>query len=158
MKNIVKKLFIIFILVVIYFIIDETNVFAKTEIMYIQDNEPEKSYRFGFLPATELTTSNLEGFNDIVVVDDGYIVVGRSRLFLDTNVTFTEKAKGNSDAIIVKYNKDLGMEYFESFGGSFDEYFSKIEKTINDKQRNDISYLIDAVMYTKCCVCGWIGT
>ena len=136
MKNIVKKLFIIFILVVIYFIIDETNVFAKTEIMYIQDNEPEKSYRFGFLPATELTTSNLEGFNDIVVVDDGYIVVGRSSLFLDTNETFTEKAKGNSDAIIVKYNKDLGMEYFESFGGSFDEYFSKIEKT------NDGGYLV----------------
>ena len=136
MKNIVKKLLIILTLVMVYFIINEASTYAKTELVYIQDDEPEKSYRFGFLPATELTVNNLESFSDIIVVDDGYIVVGRSSLFLDTNKTFTEKAKGNSDAIIVKYNKDLGMEYFESFGGSFDEYFINIEKT------NDGGYLV----------------
>ena len=96
------------------------------------------------LPASTLENDNWEYFSDIIPVDDGYIVVGRSfldRYNYDSSNYYKEmigsQIKGNDDAIIVKYNQDLNMEWVKSFGGSFGEGFSKIYKT------NDGGFLIE---------------
>ena len=129
MKKIIKKISIAFILIIIYCLLCKINTSEATEIKYIQDDRPEKMYCFGSLPATQLNVSNRESYNDIIVVEDGYIVVGCSTLYLEQYEKFTEQAKGSVDAIIVKYDKNLGMKSFQSFGGNFNDYFYSIDKT-----------------------------
>ena len=98
-------------------------------------NTANKTILFG-LPASTLENDNWEYFSDIITVDDGYIVVGRSyldRYNYNSSNYYKEmigsQIKGNDDAIIVKYNQNLGMEWVKSFGGSLGEGFSKIYKT-----------------------------
>lgn len=106
-------------------------------------NIPEKIRYFGIPSYLGRQEDNLEIYSDIIVVDDGYIVVGSANLNTEIieNVEspiedYVNQSKGNVDAIIVKYDKDLSTKWFKSFGGGLNDYFSSIYKT------NDGGYLV----------------
>lgn len=130
-----KKIFristIIFIVILSVFIQNR----ADATSLY-NDDTPEEQCIFGIPSCTQLKTSNIEAYNDIIAVDDGYIVVGESTLYQEKNdgsdyITqmYAGQAKGNEDAIIVKYDKELNQKWFKVFGGSLNESFSEIYKT-----------------------------
>ena len=104
---------------------------------YNNTDDANKTYIFGS-PATTLSFSNLESYDDIIEVEDGFIVIGSSyidkykfssntsKYFQDT---FLSKAKGNQDGIIVKYNYNIGMEWFQTFGGGLNDQLHTIYRT-----------------------------
>ncbi|MDD4809540.1 MAG: prepilin-type N-terminal cleavage/methylation domain-containing protein [Bacilli bacterium] len=73
-----------------------------------------------------------ESFNDVIETTDGYIVVGYAYA-TDLDMTGLSKANnGYSDAIIVKYDKNLeNILWKKSFGGSENEAFNGIKKINN---------------------------
>ncbi|MDD4548083.1 MAG: hypothetical protein PHI05_05025, partial [Bacilli bacterium] len=75
-----------------------------------------------------------ENFYDIVEIEDGYIIVGNSNSS-DMDMTSVSKAdNGYTDAIIVKYDKNLENIFWKkSFGGSNDEIFYGVEKINNSE-------------------------
>ena len=117
---------------------EKKQLFINSEFTYKNfnnTNTANSTMIFG-LPASTLEANNWEYFSDIITVDDGYIVVGRSyldRYNYDLSNYYKEmiesQIKGNDDAIIVKYNQNFNMEWVKSFGGSLGEGFSKIYKT-----------------------------
>lgn len=74
-----------------------------------------------------------EYFGDVIETDDGYIVVGESRLTFERGgAEFANLNRGgSSDAIIVKYNSNGTREWIKSFGGSGTDKFVRIIR-VND--------------------------
>ena len=117
---------------------EKQQLFVNPEFTYKNYNNTNKAdatILFG-LSASTLELSNWEYFSDIITVDDGFIVVGRSyldRYNYDKSKYYKQmigsQIKGQDDAIIVKYNQNLGIEWVKSFGGSLGDGFSKIYKT-----------------------------
>lgn len=116
---------------------EKNKIFENPKFDYNGYNNTDNAnlLRYFCLPASTLKSSNEEAFSDIIVVDDGFIVVGFcyiDKYHSDSKYiqeTYLSKAKGNDDAIIVKYDYDLNMQYFKSFGGSLGDKFEKIYKT-----------------------------
>ncbi len=87
-----------------------------------------------------------ETFNDVIIVNDGYIAVGHSR---SNDHDMEGIHKGNTDAIIVKLsnvpdaNGVLPIIYKKSFGGSSDDIFKKIIQDGNSLVVAGISKSID---------------
>ena len=127
---------------------EKSKIFENPKFTYGNYNNTDDANSIsGFgLPATTLTSSNLESYNDIVKVEDGFVVVGSSYIdkynfssgsdskYIQENLL--SKAKGNQDGIIVKYNSNLGIDSFQSFGGGLNDQFQKIYKT------KDSGYLV----------------
>lgn len=68
-----------------------------------------------------------EGFYSVIETTDGkFMAVGRSS---STDAGFENK--GNNDAIIVQYDKNGNQEWSTSFGGSYNEYFNSVTRTID---------------------------
>lgn len=68
-------------------------------------------------------------FYDIILADDGYIVVGGSS---STNGDLSTVTKyGGTDAILVKYNFNGDIIYKTNFGGSSTEYFYGVDLNNN---------------------------
>lgn len=117
---------------------EKKQLFINSEFTYKNynnTNTANATILFG-IPASTLEADNWEYFSDIITVDDGFIVVGRSyldRYNYDSSNYYKEmigsQIKGHDDAIIVKYNQNLEMEWVKSFGGSLGDGFSKIYKT-----------------------------
>ncbi len=117
---------------------EKAKLFLNTEFTYGKYNNTNKAntvFQF-LLPAeTSLNSSNTESYNDIVDVGDGLVVVGESYISkYETNSkyykeNFLNKAKGNQDAIILKYDYNLNMKSFETFGGGLNESFKEIYQT-----------------------------
>ena len=119
---------------------EKSKIFENPKFTYKDYNNTDdanKTYVFGS-PATTLSFSNLESYNDIIEVEDGFIVIGSSyidKYKFSSNTsqyfqdTFLSKAKGNQDVIIVKYNYNLGMEWFQTFGGGLNDQLHTIYKT-----------------------------
>ncbi len=95
--------------------------------------------RYFGLPASTLTSENVEEYKDIIDVGDGLVTVGFS--YIDKyksdskywQETLLSKAKGNDDGIIIKYDYNLNMQFFKSFGGSLGDQFEKIYKMKNNR-------------------------
>ena len=84
--------------------------------------------------------SKQENFYGVVEVNDGYILVGNSNSSDIDMDTISKADNGYTDAIIVKYDKNLeNIIWKKSFGGSDDENFYGIEK-INDNEVVVIGY------------------
>lgn len=64
--------------------------------------------------------NDYDGFNDVVVVSDGYITVGDSES--NTN-DVSGLNKGGDDAVIVKYDKSGNVVWNNNYGGSYDDRF-----------------------------------
>ena len=62
-------------------------------------------------------------FEDIIYIEDNYIVVGRSK---STDEDLSGLNKGNYDAIIVKYDIDGNILWKKNFGGSQYEFFENV--------------------------------
>ncbi|MDD2435237.1 MAG: hypothetical protein PHO63_03180 [Bacilli bacterium] len=67
--------------------------------------------------------SGNENFKHVVVVGDGYVVVGGSNSTDSDLVGFN---KGLNDAIIVKYDTSGNVVWKKNFGGTNNEYFNKV--------------------------------
>lgn len=117
---------------------EKSKLFLNTEFTYGKYNNTNKAntvFQF-LLPAeTSLNSSNTESYNDIVDVGDGLVVVGDSYISkyeIDSKYykeNYLNKAKGNQDAIILKYDYNLNMKSFETFGGGLNESFKEIYQT-----------------------------
>lgn len=71
-------------------------------------------------------------FNDIIEVDDGYILVGNSVAYDNDMEGLNKSDNGLKDAIIVKYDKSLqNIMWKKSFGGSGEDTFQSIVKNNN---------------------------
>lgn len=116
---------------------EKKKLFINKEFTYQNYNNTNKANitKFFGWSASTLETSNMENFSDIIEVEDGFIVIGTcyiDKYNIDSSYfeeTFASKAKGNDDGIIVKYDYNLSMEWFQSFGGSLGDRFGKIYKT-----------------------------
>lgn len=117
---------------------EKSKLFLNTEFTYGKYNNTNKAntvFQF-LLPAeTSLNSSNMESYNDIIDVGDGLVVVGDSYISkyeTDSKYykeNYLNKAKGNQDAIILKYDYNLNMKSFETFGGGLNESFKEIYQT-----------------------------
>jgi len=133
-----RKIFFEILIVVFMLLLLQNKCSA---IVLGNDSIPEKVGIFDEV-STNFEKENKEKYSDIIVVNDGYIVVGEATLNLSKSENYVSQAKGNTDAIIVKYNKNLSMEWFKSFGGKLEDSFSEIYKT------NDNGYLIFGNTYS----------
>ncbi len=72
-------------------------------------------------------------YNDLVEVFDGYIAVGFFSSFDDDMSDLSKASNGFSDALIVKYDKNLdNVMWKKSFGGTDSESFSDVD-VVNDE-------------------------
>ena len=116
---------------------EKSKLFENKEFTYGNYNNTNNANTINFfaLPASTLTSNNAEEYLDIIKVDDGIIVVGYSYLYKYKSESkyfqekYISKAKGNDDAIILKYDNKLNMKTFKCFGGSGGDRFEKIYKT-----------------------------
>lgn len=121
---------------------EKSKLFINTDFTYGNYNNTDKANIIRNFRLSTLSTniSMQEKYNDIIQVDDGFIVVGDSYLYkYDSEYvkeTYGNQIKGNQDAVIVKYDYNLSMKWFQSFGGSLNDQFHKIYKT------KDGSYLL----------------
>ncbi|MDD4608050.1 MAG: prepilin-type N-terminal cleavage/methylation domain-containing protein [Bacilli bacterium] len=75
-----------------------------------------------------------ESFNDVVEVNDGYITIGHGTSNDLDMEGLNKTTGGNTDAIIVKYDKNLSnVIWKKSFGGSQSDIFNGILKINNDE-------------------------
>lgn len=72
---------------------------------------------------TRFGDGNYDDFADVISVDDGYVVVGYSN---STNGDLTGLNKGNTDAIIVKYDLNGNVVWKKNYGGSNYESFAGV--------------------------------
>lgn len=71
--------------------------------------------------------SGREGFLSVIeTTDNKFMAVGRSS---STDAGFENK--GHNDAIIVQFDKNGNQEWSTSFGGSYNEYFNSVARTID---------------------------
>ena len=74
---------------------------------------------------TEYAVEQRNIFSSIIVVDDGYIIVGATdKPFADVTTP-----KGLADGVIVKYNKSGTLVWNRHFGGSSNDYFYSVVET-----------------------------
>lgn len=92
-----------------------------------------------------LAGNNDEEFKDVISTKDGYIAVGETK---SSDGDFKNLSKGKTDAIIAKYDINGNLVWKNSFGGSGDDSFNKLNTDKDGYIVFGRSYSNDKDMYS----------